>query len=57
MKVRELIEQLALQPADARVYVLTEKTDFGMPVLQEVEDINPSVSPTFGTAVIIELEG
>lgn len=57
MKNRDLIELLQQQPDEARVYVLTEKTDFGLPVLQEVEEINPAISPTFGTAIILELEG
>lgn len=57
MKVADLIAALAQQPQDARVYVLNSSAEFGLPVLQEVEEVNPALSPTFGHAVIIELEG
>lgn len=57
MKVSDLIAELQQQPADARVFVMTEKADFGFPLLQEVEAINPALSPSYGSAVIIELEG
>lgn len=56
VNVADLIAELSLQQQDARVYVRTTTAEFGLPVLQEVEEINPALSPTFGHAVIIELE-
>lgn len=57
MKVHELIAQLQQQPRSATVYVQTADHDTGTPILTAVEGIDPATSPTYGTAVVIELEG
>ena len=56
MKVHELIAQLQQQPRSATVYVQTADHDSGTPILTAVEGIDPATSPTYGTAVVIELE-
>lgn len=56
MKVHELIAQLQQQPRSATVYVQTADHDTGYIVLVPVEGIDPATSPTYGTAVVIELE-
>lgn len=57
MKVHELIEQLQAKPRNATVYVLATDPETKAPILNAVEGVDPAVSPEYGTAVIIEMEG
>lgn len=56
MKVYELIAQLQTKARNATPYVQIAAPETGTPLLVPVTGIADATSPTYGTAVIIEIE-
>lgn len=55
MTAAELIARLQQLPADAPVFV-EQRSDLGLPIISRIAGADYALSPSYGEAVVIDLE-